>query len=693
MDTTLLNPFVVGGAITDPSGQGFFGREKVFDFVRSALNSVQRPPILLIGQRRIGKSSVLRQLPSHLAAEYCCVYFDLQGKEQMTLDALLYGLARSIADGLKIERPNREQATEAEFNHFLEMAFEKLGGARSRLVLLFDEFDVLDQQAGAGNAIALNRFIPFLSELCAQNPGVGLILVVGRKTEELSGSWNRIILKDSVQYSIGRLELPEIRELVKKGSAEVLSFNDAAILRLFAIASGHPFCTQVLCHVIWSHALKRTNGPPFSIAADDVDRGVPEALDLGANGMNWIFDGLTEPTHRLVLAAIGQQTEPLLGTAADRAGIDAALRNRGVFIESVEVDRAIQELESWDVIVPSGSGFVFGVPIIGQWIKTRRPLDRLQNETRFANPRAWKFYELGLDSRKRGDIDQAVKEFRSALEANPAFADAQRAIASALYSRKRPEETAEIIENLERALEFDPTGPRTELLESLTDGLTTTKKIEIIRARFKRIRDLDSGGRYENKAIRLVNDLARKLAELPSNAADAAVLFELTGEQEEADSARRLAKRNDWSGWGALVWVASLAGLFAAGKLAGKLPIQVLVPWLRLGMAIVGSAGLLSSSHFSRPKGIPPTSLIWCTLIAIAGAAATYFTHSSIPAYLVYVAYFLAFSYLMPDAKVPGPFPEDSASLRANSVFTRISAAMSVLTSGSPNKRSAQKRS
>ena len=112
MHTTVLNPFVAGGAIGDPGGQGFFGRAKVFGFVRSALNSVQRSPILLIGQRRIGKSSVLRQLPNHLPPEYCCIYFDLQGKDLMRLDDVLYGLARAISDGVKMGRPDRAQATE-----------------------------------------------------------------------------------------------------------------------------------------------------------------------------------------------------------------------------------------------------------------------------------------------------------------------------------------------------------------------------------------------------------------------------------------------------------------------------------------------------------------------------------------------------------------------------------------------------
>ncbi len=37
MASAILNPFIVGGALSDPSGRGFFGREEVFDFVNSSL--------------------------------------------------------------------------------------------------------------------------------------------------------------------------------------------------------------------------------------------------------------------------------------------------------------------------------------------------------------------------------------------------------------------------------------------------------------------------------------------------------------------------------------------------------------------------------------------------------------------------------------------------------------------------------
>src|ERR1700723_1737545 len=109
--TSNINPFIVGGAINSADGRGFYGRADIFAFVSNALHSVQRAPILLIGQRRIGKSSVFKQLQLRLGLFYKCVFYDLQGRAELTLDETLYGLGRAIADGLQIPRPQPSDAT------------------------------------------------------------------------------------------------------------------------------------------------------------------------------------------------------------------------------------------------------------------------------------------------------------------------------------------------------------------------------------------------------------------------------------------------------------------------------------------------------------------------------------------------------------------------------------------------------
>ena len=56
------NPYIVGNPLTDLGGYGFFGRQNVYNFLLEKLNAVRRPAILLHGHRRIGKTSILRQM-------------------------------------------------------------------------------------------------------------------------------------------------------------------------------------------------------------------------------------------------------------------------------------------------------------------------------------------------------------------------------------------------------------------------------------------------------------------------------------------------------------------------------------------------------------------------------------------------------------------------------------------------------
>src|SRR5262245_36676180 len=200
------NPYAIGGALTDAKDSSFVGREDIFDFVRSALGSTHRFPILLYGQRRIGKSSILRRLPRFLPPDYVCVNFDLQGKGSMELDQVLFGLARAITEQLGLHKPTRDQTTEANFlSQFLSPLLASHGLRARQIVLLFDEFDVVDER-NLNAKIAATSFIPYLGELFKQQSDIGYILVVGRKTEELSQELNASILKDAVQKRIGRLE-------------------------------------------------------------------------------------------------------------------------------------------------------------------------------------------------------------------------------------------------------------------------------------------------------------------------------------------------------------------------------------------------------------------------------------------------------------------------------------------------------
>lgn len=102
-----VNPYIVGNPIKDQSV--FFGRQDVFRDVTQVLRQPGSNAIVLYGQRRIGKTSVLLQLEKQLAksGEFTPVYFDLQDKAAKTLAEVLYELSQHISrvTGHPVARP------------------------------------------------------------------------------------------------------------------------------------------------------------------------------------------------------------------------------------------------------------------------------------------------------------------------------------------------------------------------------------------------------------------------------------------------------------------------------------------------------------------------------------------------------------------------------------------------------------
>ncbi len=531
-----LNPYVVGGALSEPSGRGFYGRQDVFDFVRSGLDVEQRGPILLYGQRRIGKSSVLRQLPNHLPDDLVFVYFDLQGKASMELDQVLYGLARAIAERLKISKPTREEATEETFHsEFFARALHALDNQPRRLVLVFDEFDVVDERL-VGVNVAARRFIGYLSELTSIQPELGCILVVGRRTEELSPEVNAALLKNSIQHKIGRLKEDDCSRLAEELAADFLQFDADALHAIYALTAGHPFCTQVLCNSIWSRYVREPATFPISITADLVMETVPLAVERGTTGLNWSFDGIVNPAQRLFLSALAGELDSPTAPPVSMRLIEGILRSRQIGVDRRELADAPKELESWDIIVKSDKGFRFAVPMIGLWIRKERPIEQLINEVRFSNPQAYQYYELAEQAHRKGDLERAILDYRGAINANPVFLEAHKGLAAALVDRNPKDGLDEAIEVNERILEINPAESPTSLLDLLSRRLDEPANVELHLKRFERIGQLDADGINFSRAKRQLNQIGFSL--LDRNAFDEAEqVFSRLGEQDLVEKA------------------------------------------------------------------------------------------------------------------------------------------------------------
>jgi eukaryotic-like serine/threonine-protein kinase len=239
-----VNPYLSRTAIKD--SRNFFGRRQEIATIMSRVGADDPQSISIIGERRIGKSSLLRALlnqsEAHLrrSDEYVFIYSDLQ--ERLHGDAT--GFFAAIMKDVALARYYPQIAEKPPtYENFRKLAVN-LSRSRIKLVLLLDEFDAITRNKNFGL-----EFFSFLRSL-PNNYAVSYVITSAHDllrychSEEIAGSpFFNIFHK----MNLGCFPNTETMELItgpSQGTAHPLQPHAAFILKL---AGCFPFFLQLAC--------------------------------------------------------------------------------------------------------------------------------------------------------------------------------------------------------------------------------------------------------------------------------------------------------------------------------------------------------------------------------------------------------------------------------------------------------------
>ena len=449
------NPYIFGPPLT--SEVGFYGREGILRSVGETLTRPFQKVIVLRGPRRIGKTSFLHQLPRYLPSEFHAVYFNLEGRAQQRLNEVLYWLARAIAKSLDLPTPQRK-SFEGDIDYFqdrfLPQVYRALAGRR--LLLLFDEFDVLDVEALSGDAAAIT-FFPYLRELIESEKQLAFAFAVGRDFRDLSTPFHATF-KSATYKRLSFLERKEAEQLITEPAKGILSYDASAVDRILSLTSGHPYLTQLVCHELFSHLQRQGR---TEVLAADVDAIIEDALEAGTGGLAWIWEGLPR-AERFILSAIAHIADE--GDVVTMEEIRDALQRYGVRLIGIELTNAPNVLVEWEMLErPERDSYRFTVDLLRRWIAQVHPLEEAMRELERVSPRAVLFYEAARTAHSKGKLALAIEDYRRALAANPNHVRAQLGLAQALYESGA---LAEAIAEFEKAYQLDAVSARDGLIEA-----------------------------------------------------------------------------------------------------------------------------------------------------------------------------------------------------------------------------------
>jgi hypothetical protein len=366
------NPYKTGDPVYPPL---FVGRGDIFNRLQEVWEGKANPDsIILYGHRRMGKSSILRNLGDYAPKGSLLVYVDLKGETAFAQSTrhLLRALAEEVTwsaqdKGLDLPEPDPADYTgsaEASqtFKQFLRRTLQVLPGEGS-LILALDEFEAVDVAVREGK---IGREIYDYLRTLSQEPCIVLVFAGLHTLDEMSRDYQEAFFDSYVNLPVSYLPPEAAERLIARPTSDfALSYHPDVIAQVIKQTHGQPLLVQRICQELVNHI----NHELFDLDLEREARVLPE--DLAAvmdadfvRSETRYFEGIWndqiagQPAVAAVLEALTE------GPASVDALTQATRFTKG------DISEALEYLETRDLVARDEDGqWNLLVPLMRRWLR------------------------------------------------------------------------------------------------------------------------------------------------------------------------------------------------------------------------------------------------------------------------------------------------------------------------------------
>lgn len=372
------NPYRAGPPIKDE--KTFFGRDPIFSQVHAHLvGELANHPIVIYGQRRMGKTSVLFQMERRLNAiegqdRYVAVLLDLQGFRLRGEDHFWEELAKYIQLKLK-RRYDLPKLDLTIFETDAQLAFRKsfLPTVQSaigqrRLVLMFDESMRLEEVV-AEERLPKSIFHDLLTLMHSERQ-ISFIYSLATLVSSLRPEY-RAMLKEALTLHVTFLNDQAARALVTSPVAKFYEFDKEAEEYLLALTAHHPYFTQMLCRVLFD----RWQRQQFRGATcTDVLAVVDKATNLAEINIHYLWQEATI-AEKLVLVAMAEMKANRVSIPA----LDRHLKQATIYLGPKHIRNALRGLHQREIIDSSTHPSI-NMGMFRRWLRQAKSVSLVSEE-------------------------------------------------------------------------------------------------------------------------------------------------------------------------------------------------------------------------------------------------------------------------------------------------------------------------
>ena len=351
VQTVSSNPYSKGDAL-EPNRLNaalFLERTDVKDLISlKILTSESMPTFLILGQRRVGKTSLLNFMPPLLGARFDIVSMDLQSLSGSTTPVgWLVALRQRIVDKLALKANHWQAPTDwleawTSFEIFLKTILYK--GDR-KLLLAFDEYEYLHKILHSQPELGGN----FLGRMRAfsqgQNRIIFLFIGATHFSDLTQPQWSRYFVHAQI-FRVDYLSEKATLQLVTQPIPDFrLKYGEGVAKQIWELTQGHPHLIHAICSDLVDYANSKGKNP---IQITDLDFVLSHQIVLKAEQPFSVF------------------WDEFCETTSMQSVVKKIAFGQNVNIQSRDVKR----LEEYGFIVKQASGqFKMRVPLFERWVQ------------------------------------------------------------------------------------------------------------------------------------------------------------------------------------------------------------------------------------------------------------------------------------------------------------------------------------
>jgi len=357
------------------------GRRDVLDKLIGQARAKALGSSFIVGQKRVGKTSIVRTLQDQLRnsdlSDYCIIY--LEGGDYINPDAAktIQNLGNNICFAIRasdkrlshLPLPSIEGAL-SDIVQFLNLVQDAVPGFR--VLIILDEFDELPLNLYAGTEAGHAFFLTMRS--ISGKSKYAFVLVGGEKMDYILSCQGSALNKFSpfrIDY-FNREHFADFQELVRKPILPHLEISDSAIALLFSETAGNPYFAKMICGHLYRLMVERRD---CHITSKEVTEALRIALDKteSVSFQHFWDDGIfvggeqgiaTSMERRKVLLAYADALRKYQSVTIDKI---REFCNQYKVISTLE--EHLQEFVRRDVLTIIDSCYVCKVPFFQNWLR------------------------------------------------------------------------------------------------------------------------------------------------------------------------------------------------------------------------------------------------------------------------------------------------------------------------------------